>query len=141
MTSQPAPTRLPVSGEIATTLLGALRIAVGAGGWIAPNLAARVFAPGSVHVAQAPFLVRIYAVRDVVLGAGMLATDGQARRKWLSGGAVCDAADAVAALLGSRAGHLRPPVAALVAAPAIGGVVLGLIALRSEEDKADEPAV
>ena len=141
MTSQPAPTKLPVSGETATTLLGALRIAVGAGGWIAPNLVARMFAPGRVSAAQAPFLVRIYGVRDVVLGAGMLATDGRARRKWLIGGVVCDAADAVAALLGSRAGHLPGPVAALVAVPAVGGVALGLIALRDEEGQADEPAV
>lgn len=137
MTSRPARNSPPVSAETATTLLGVLRIGVGTGGWIAPSLAARLFAPGSVNPAQAPFLVRIYGVRDVVLGAGMLASDGEARRNWLIGGVVCDAADAVAALLGSRAGHLPAPVAALVAAPALGGVALGLIALGEEEG---EPA-
>lgn len=136
MTSQSAPTaNLPISGETATTLLGALRVGIGAGGWIAPNLAARAFAPGAVDAPQAPFLVRIYGVRDVVLGAGMLASQGEARRRWLVGGAVCDAADALAALLGARAGHLPGPVAALVTMPALGGVALALIALRDQGEE------
>jgi hypothetical protein len=136
MTSQPAPTSLPVDGKTATTLLGTLRIAIGVGAWAAPELAARAFAPGRPSTAQAPFLVRIYGVRDVVIGAGMLASEGEARRNWLAGGVVCDAADALAALLGSRAGHLPSPVAALVALPALGGVALGVIALRDGQDEA-----
>lgn len=130
MTSQPVAPGLPIHGDTASTTLAATRIGIGAVAWLTPNLAGRVLGLDTVGNPQAPFLTRLYGVRDVVLGAGSLGSEGQARRKWLLGALVCDAADAAAALLGNRAGYLSGPVATRVGLPAVAGVALGLMALR-----------
>ncbi len=132
MTSQPASPGLPITGDTATTTMAVTRIAIGSAAWLTPNLAGRLFGLDTAGNPQAPLLARLFGVRDLVLGAGTLASEGEARRKWLLGALVCDAADAAAALLGNRAGYLSGPVATLVALPAVAGVALGLISLRQE---------
>lgn len=119
--------------QSAPTALAALRIAVGGGAWLTPNLAARLFGLDPDGNPQAPYLGRLFGVRDVALAAGTLASEGSARRSWLVAGLACDLADAAAALLGRRGGYLSTPVSALLLAPALAAAGMGIVALRGEE--------
>ena len=119
--------------ESAPTALAALRIAIGGGAWLTPNLAARLFGLDADGNPQAPYLGRLFGVRDLALGAGTLASEGRARRSWLVAGLACDIADTAAAFLGRRGGYLSTPVSALLAAPALAAVGMGIIALRGGE--------
>ncbi|MFL5821729.1 MAG: hypothetical protein ACJ76S_13690 [Solirubrobacteraceae bacterium] len=119
--------------ESAPTVIAALRIAVGGGAWLTPNLAARLFGLDPDGNPQAPYLGRLFGVRDVALAAGTLASEGKARRSWLAAGLACDVADTAAALLGRRAGYLSTPVSFLLAAPALAAVGLGIVALSRAE--------
>jgi hypothetical protein len=123
--------------ESAPTAIAALRIAIGSGAWLTPNLAARLFGLDPAGNPQAPYLGRLFGVRDLALGAGTLATEGKVRRSWLAAGLACDVADTAAALLGRRAGYLSTPVTFLLAAPALAAVGLGVIALRDTEQSQD----
>jgi hypothetical protein len=122
-----------VNPESAPTALAALRIAVGGSAWLTPNLAARLFGLDVDDNPQAPYLGRLFGVRDVALAAGTLASEGSARRNWLVAGLACDLADTAAALLGRRGGYLSTPVSALLAAPALAAVGMGIVALRGGE--------
>jgi hypothetical protein len=122
-----------VDPQSAPTALSALRIAVGGSAWLTPNLAARLFGLDADGNPQAPYLGRLFGVRDVALAAGTLATEGSARRSWLVAGLACDLADTAAALLGRRRGYLSTPVTALLTAPALAAVGLGIVALRGVE--------
>jgi uncharacterized protein DUF4267 len=119
--------------ESASGTIGALRIGVGLLAWLTPNLAARLFGLDPRGNPQAPYLGRLFGIRDVALGAGTLVAEGDARRTWLAAGLACDVGDTAAALLGRRAGYLSPGVGALLAVPALTGVALGVIALRARE--------
>jgi hypothetical protein len=122
-----------VNPESAPAALAALRIAVGGGAWLTPNLAGRLFGLDPDGNPQSAYLGRLFGVRDVALAAGTLASEGRARRSWLIAGLACDLADAAAALLGRRGGYLSTPVSALLAAPALAAVGMGVIALRGDE--------
>jgi hypothetical protein len=119
--------------DSAVALLGGLRIGIGLLAWLAPNLAARLFGLDPRGNPQAPYLGRLFGVRDVALGTGTLMAEGDARRTWLAAGLACDAADAAAAALGRRAGYLSAGVATLLALPAVSAVALGAIALGAPE--------
>jgi hypothetical protein len=110
--------------------LAALRIGVGAGAWLTPRLAAKAFGMDPDGNPQASYMGRLFGIRDIALAAGVLSTTGEARDLWLRLGLVCDAADAVAAILAGRNGSLPKASAALVFAPAAIAVAAGAIALR-----------
>lgn len=116
--------------EEARMLLAAGRLALGVGGWLTPNALARAY---GVEGAQQPALVftsRLFAVRDVAMGAGMLEADGADLDRWLRWGMLADAADGVAALLAGARRRLPWRRALLTAAAAGGAVYLGSVARR-----------
>lgn len=117
--------------ESAPTALAALRIAIGSTAWVTPNLAGRMFGLDPAGNPQAPYLARLFAIRDLALGAGTLAAEGKTRRTWLIAGLACDLADTAAAFLGRRGGYLSTPVSLLLAAPALSAVGMGAIALQA----------
>ena len=113
-----------------------LRIAVGLLAWIAPNLAAKLFGLDPAHNPQAPYLGRLFGIRDVVLGVGTMVAQGDDRKSWLMAGLACDTADAAAAGLGYRNGYLTGPTTALLTAPALTGIGLGAVALGDDTSSA-----
>lgn len=123
-----------MDGSTATNALAGLRIAVGAGAYATPALAGTLFGLEPKRNPQAPYLARLFGVRDVALAGGTLASSGAERRTWLLAGLACDVADAAAALLGHREGHLSGPIAALLATPALAAIALGAIALQGADD-------
>jgi hypothetical protein len=128
--------RLPGSGGFPGAALdarrigvgsGALRVAVGVGFLAAPVVSTRVLGLDSATAKRVAFLARMTAVRDVVLGAGTLASTGHPRalRSWLVAGAVADVADSavIAGAVRSRVAGGVPALA--IATGAAGAAVLG----------------
>jgi hypothetical protein len=113
------------------TLTG-LRTAVGVGSWAAPGRAGRAFGLDVRANPQAPYIARLFGIRDLALAAGVVRSSGAERRRWLQIGVVCDAFDVAAAALARRDGSLSPASAAMCGATAVGAVALGLAALRRE---------
>jgi hypothetical protein len=112
-------------------LLASIRLAIGAGSWLAPRLAGRAFGLDVPANPQAVYLARLFGVRDFALGWGVLTTQGEARRQWLMIGVACDAADALAGIAGKRDGSLPAFTSALVTSTAVSAVALGVGAVRS----------
>lgn len=109
--------------------LAAVRLAIGAGAWIAPKLSGRLFGLDVAANPQAPYLARLFGVRDAALAWGALSSEGEARRRWLLAGLGCDMADAAAGMAGARAGYLPKATTALVTGTAIAAAALGAVAL------------
>jgi hypothetical protein len=109
--------------------LSAMRTAIGAGAWLAPRLSGRLFGLDVDGNPQAPYLARLFGVRDLALAAGPLQSEGEARARWLRIGAACDAADAAAAMLAWRDGYVGAPTAVVLTLPALGALAMGVSAL------------
>lgn len=116
------------------SIITGLRASIGAGAWLAPRLAGKLFGLDPDANPQLPYVGRLFGVRDVALAAGLQMSSGQSRRVWLQLGIVCDAADTVAGLLAGRNGTLSKSATVLVTAPALLGIGLGIAALKAEEE-------
>jgi len=110
-----------------------LRTSIGAGAWVAPGLTGRLFGLDAVANPQLPYVARLFAVRDVALGAGLQLSSGESRRLWLQLGILCDAADTIAGLLAGATGQISGRSTVLVTAPALMGIGLGLAGLQAED--------
>ena len=89
--------------------LGAGRLAIGAGIWLAPDLSARMLGLGSLDP-KGLALGRIAATRDLVLGTWLIASLGNREElRWsVAAAAAADAGDVLTfALLLGRGGDLR----------------------------------
>jgi hypothetical protein len=115
--------------DVVKTLAG-LRLAVGAISWAAPRAAGRLFGIDAEANPQAPYLARLFGVRDVALAWGALGSEGNARRQWLVAGLACDAADFAAGVAGGWGGYLPRFTSVLVSGTALSATVLGGLALR-----------
>lgn len=110
--------------------LAITRLAVGGSAFATPRLAGGAFGLDAEANPQAPYLARLFGVRDAALGIGILTSTGDARRQWLLIGVGCDAADALAGIAGGRAGYLPKSTSTVVTATALSAIVMGVLALR-----------
>ena len=120
-----------MSGDDYNRLVNGTRVLVGVVSFLAPG---RVFLGAGLDPRrnpQLPFMTRMFGVRDLVLGAGALATSGAERRRWLQAAVVSDAGDAVAAVAGHRAGYMPTRGAVMLTLTATAGTALGIAALAS----------
>ena len=125
-----------MSSEQSVRNLAVLRLVIGVSAWLFPGLAGRLFGLDPAGNPQAPYLSRLFGVRDVALGLGALQSSGEARQRWLQLGVLCDAADTAAAGLGRRGGYLSTPAAVLVGAPAVAATAMGVQALPAPSSSA-----
>jgi hypothetical protein len=109
-----------------------LRLAVGAGAWLTPRVAGRMFGLDAKANPQSPYLARLFGARDVALAWGVIGSGGDARRQWLIAGMACDLADAAAGVAGARGGYLPKVAGALVTGTALAAAGLGIQALGRE---------
>jgi hypothetical protein len=124
-----------------TRVLVGLRLGIGAGSWTAPRLAGRLFGLNAAANPQLPYVTRLFGARDVALAVGLQLSSGPSRRLWLQLGILCDAADFAAGVLAGRSGELSKLSTALVTAPALAGVAVGVAALSAaDESPAPAPA-
>jgi hypothetical protein len=119
-----------VSQRNLVNAIAGLRLAVGTGAWAAPRVTGGAFGLDPKGNPQAPYLARLFGVRDVALGWGVLGSKGAARRQWLIAGLACDAGDLLAGLAGGRGGYLPKLTSALVSGTALAGMAMGAAALR-----------
>lgn len=110
--------------------LAGLRLAIGVASWGAPRAAGKAFGLDAAANPQAPYLARLFGVRDVALAWGTLSSEGETQRQWLMAGLACDLADAVAGVAGGRGGYLPKLTSVLVSATALSAAALGAAALR-----------
>jgi|SRR5947209_8433241 len=108
----------------------AIRMGIGVGAWLIPRFAGRLFGLDVAGNPQAPYLARLFGVRDAALAIGTLTSDGDSQLQWLRAGLGCDVADAAAGVAGWRAGYLSTPTAALVTLTAVAAVAQGALVLR-----------
>jgi hypothetical protein len=128
-----------LSPDAAAKHLSLLRVLVGAAAWLMPNLTGKALMLDMDGNPQAPYLGRLFGVRDAALGAVTFAAQGEARRKLLVAGVAVDSADAAAAVLGTRAGYLSRLAGTLLAAIALGGLAMGAMALRGGAEAEASP--
>ena len=120
-----------MNSERAIRSLSVLRVLIGLTSYLIPRAAAKPFGLDPAANPQAPYLARLFGVRDVALAVGTLSSNGQARRSWLLAGLACDLADVVSGLAGARAGYLPKSTGVLVSGTAAGAAALGVVALGS----------
>jgi hypothetical protein len=116
----------------AINALAGLRLGIGAASWATPRVAGRLFGLDSKANPQAPYLARLFGVRDAALAYGALATEGETQRQWLVAGLACDVADTFAGIAGGRGGYLPKLTSFLVSATAVSAAALGAVALREK---------
>lgn len=123
-----------MANEQAISSLVGVRSAIGVGAWVAPRISGRLFGLDIPGNPQAPYLARLFGVRDAALAYGLQSTRGGARRaQWLKIGIACDVADALAGVLAGRRGELPAFATVLVTGTALGAAALGIAALQGEQ--------
>ncbi|HEX2313948.1 MAG TPA: hypothetical protein VHJ17_09450, partial [Thermomonospora sp.] len=78
------------------------RVAIGVAAFLAPGVAARVMTGTGGPDASRDLVTRIFASREIALGAGYLLSGGRGRATWARLGVAVDALDAVAGLKSRR---------------------------------------
>jgi hypothetical protein len=101
------------------------RIVIGLAMFVAPRLGARLFRLDGSGSAT-PYIGRLFASREIALGAATLAASGETRNRLVAAGVAVDAADGVAAVVSAKSGDVGKIVGGLLLAPAIGAVAVGL---------------
>ena len=120
-----------MTGDDYNRLLNGARVLVGVASFASPGQAFRGAGLDPSRNPNLPFMTRMFGVRDLVLGAGALATSGAERRRWLQATVAADTGDLVAAIIGGRAGHLPRHGAIMLGLTAATGTALGIAALVS----------
>jgi hypothetical protein len=111
------------------------RLVIGVTSWSTPGFALRSLGLDDRGNPQAAYINRLFGVRDVALGAGLILARGKARRLWWQIGFACDLFDAAAGVLAARDRELpisKLARANLLIAPILGAG-LGAAALRSKD--------
>ena len=124
-------TRLALPASVPGRVMLGVRFACGAASWFAPKSTMRLLgmepdrAPETIYVARS----------DAVLGAGLLAARGEARRRWWLLGIACDVSDALAGIVGARRNQLpkNAAVRTLLISAGVVGAGLGAWALAAED--------
>jgi hypothetical protein len=110
-----------------------MRIAIGAASWLMPNVAGKLFGLDTANNPQAPYLARLFGVRDLALGVGALQSTGQTQKQILQLGMACDVADTFAGIAGGRSGYLPRAATVMVTGAAIAAAAMSAAAIGEVE--------
>ena len=105
------------------------RIAVGVVALTKPDLVARTLGLDTSN-GQWPYVSRMFAGREIALGAVTLLAAGTARRNLVLAGMAVDATDALSGLLAIREKSVNPALAGGLAATGLAAVASGAGGLR-----------
>lgn len=108
------------------------RIAIGVSALASPDLASKLFRLDGANNKQLPYMTRMFASREIALGAITLASKGTARRRLVALGIAVDGADAFAGYDAMRTGAVDSSVGIGLTAPAVGAMIAGAIGLASK---------
>ena len=121
--------------DSAVRQISIMRIAIGVSSWLFPRLAGRLFGLDTAGNPQAPYLARLFGVRDIAFGIGALQSSGAARKQWLQLGMACDVADALAGIAGKRDGSLPAVTSVLVTGTALVAAAQSANAIKAVESE------
>lgn len=102
------------------------RIAIGVGALLSPTTSAKLFMLDADRNAQLSYPMRLFASREIALGAVTLAAPSALRTPLLAAGVAIDASDAAAGLLATKSGEVGTGTGAWLTAPALGAVAAGI---------------
>jgi hypothetical protein len=105
------------------------RIAIGATTLASPELAGKLFRLDTRANPQLPYMARMFASREIALGAVTLMSRGRSRRALAALGVAVDASDAYAGYEAGRTGAVTQQTSAFLTAPAVGAVLAGVVGL------------
>jgi hypothetical protein len=119
--------------------LGIARVGVGFALFARPAALPRAVGVDRVSARRLAWVVRLFAVRDAALGAGLAyaVVRRQPVRPWLAASAVSDAGDAVALAAAVRGREVGAVRAGAVALFALAGAVASVVAARDVDSSAD----
>ena len=118
------------------TLMSMSRAEVGVGCAVAPNAFMKPFGADLENNPQTIYFARMFGIRDVALAVGALTSTGTARRMWLQIGIVCDAVDAVAAVIAARDGGFSTTSAVVGTALPLLGIGFGVASIMGNRAEA-----
>jgi hypothetical protein len=111
----------------ARTAVVGMRFTLAAAVGLMPRVSGRLFGISADENPAAPYLARLYAVRNLLMGLDMLrAGSGRELEAVAQRHAAVDAVDAAASLLGGSRGYLSPRAAWMTGSVALVAVGLGL---------------
>lgn len=110
----------------ARNALAGIRLTLGLGGLIAPGLLARAFGIDPAESRGLSAMIRVFAARELMMGAGLLATSGSELDRWLRWGVLVDAGDVASALAAGRSGDAPRRAVVLTGGAASTAVALGV---------------
>jgi hypothetical protein len=120
-----------LAADQATTLALA-RVLLGATAWVAPQAALK----GALldqNAPQSPYILRVFAAREVALGGITLMAPPALKPALVKVGIAVDSADAAAGALAIKSGAVRPMVGAVLTGMAASAIVAGVIGLGQQK--------
>jgi hypothetical protein len=119
-----------VSPDVARVVLASIRLANGAAALLAPVAFSRRLGVDSEANPAAPYVLRLFGVRTVLLGYELLQPDATGRRRALRTAPFVHAGDAVAGMLAGAGGRLPRRAATAATLISTANLVLALAAHR-----------
>jgi hypothetical protein len=110
--------------------LAAARILLGTVALAAPAEGSKLFRLDAAGNPQLPYMTRLFASREIALGAATLVARGPAQRQLVAAGVAVDTADALAAFGAGRDRSVSRVTALLLAAPAVAAAASGVSGYR-----------
>jgi hypothetical protein len=123
--------RQPAAGDLARYALAGVRLVMGSTALLAPSVMARRLGANPDQHAPAGYILRLFGIRTLIIGAELLMASGPRREHAVRVAPIIHASDTVAALLAGRQGQL--PRGAANTAAVISGLntLLALVARAS----------
>lgn len=107
------------------------RIAIGVGALASPDLATKLFRLDGPNNRQLPYMTRMFASREIALGAVTLVSKGPVRRRLVAVGIAVDGADAFAGYDAMRTGAVDSSVGIGLTIPAVAAIIAGAVGLAT----------
>jgi len=112
-------------GSDTAKLMAFGRLALGAVALLFPSLAARLFMLDVRANPQLPYMTRLFAIREIAVGAVSLTAPENARTSMVGLGMAVDGSDAVAGFAAARSGAVSKPAGFLLTGAALAAVAGG----------------
>jgi len=113
------------SGPDTAKALAIGRLVIGAVALLFPALAARLFLLDVKSNPQLPYMMRLFAARELAVGGMSLAAPESAQTTMTGLGMAVDGSDAVAGFAATRTGIVSKPVGVILTAAALGAMAAG----------------
>ena len=101
------------------------RVVLGTIALVFPTLAARLFMLKVKSNPQLPYMTRLFAAREIALGALTLTAPENARTSMVGLGMAVDGSDAIAGFAAARSGAVSKPVGLVLTGGALAAVAAG----------------